>query len=104
MKELSEHIKSFLSISEDKLSIITEKFVQKNINKKEHLLRSSDHVREVYFILYGCVRTYVYDVNGAEHNITFSMENWWFGDLQNFVNSSPASLNIQALEDTTLLT
>ncbi|MEQ9092401.1 MAG: Crp/Fnr family transcriptional regulator [Balneola sp.] len=104
MKELSEHIKSFLSISEDKLTIITEKFVQKNFPKKEHLLRSSDRVREVYFILSGCVRTYVYDVNGAEHNITFSMENWWFGDLQNFVNGSPASHNIQALEDTTALT
>ena len=31
------------------------------------------------------------------------MENWWFGDLQSFINKSPASFNIQALEETTVL-
>ncbi|MEO0404229.1 MAG: Crp/Fnr family transcriptional regulator, partial [Bacteroidota bacterium] len=45
-----------------------------------------------------CVRTFIHDINGTEHNLTFSLENWWFGDLQSFINGTPALMNIQALE------
>lgn len=103
MKPLIAHIKSFSPISADKLSSITEKFFQKSILKKKHILLTGDRVNEVHFIVSGCVRTYVYGLNGAEHNITFSMENWWFGDLQGFINNTPASFNIQTLEDTIVL-
>ena len=80
-----------------------DKIVEKRFSKKEHLLYSDDYAKEVYFILSGCTRTYILDYNGVEHNISFAMENWWFGDLQSFINKTPASQNIQALEDTLVL-
>lgn len=103
MDEFLKHIKSIVSISDAQFSIISENVIRKDYSKKEHLLLSNEYTKEVYFILKGCARTYVYDLNGVEHNITFSMENWWLGDLQSFINKTPASFNIQALEDTTVL-
>lgn len=103
MNQLAEHIKSIVSISDNKLDLLCSKFEEKTFAKREHILQFKYKAREVYFILSGCVRTYIFDLNGVEHNITFSMENWWFGDLQSFINKSPASFNIQALEETTVL-
>ena len=103
MNELAQHIPSVVSISDEGLSLILDKVVEKQYAKKAHLLQVKSYAREVFFITKGCVRTYVFDLNGVEHNITFSMENWWFGDLQSFINCTPASFNIQALEDTTVL-
>ncbi|MEM9930374.1 MAG: cyclic nucleotide-binding domain-containing protein, partial [Bacteroidota bacterium] len=103
MNQLSEHIRSLSSISADRLAAILAEFVEKRFAKKDHLLYADGYAKEVYFLLSGCVRTYVYDLNGVEHNITFSTENWWFGDLQSFINETPASFNIQALESTTVL-
>ncbi len=103
MNKLIQHIKSLVSISDDSLSIVTDKFIEKHFSKKEHFLQSDDRSDEVFFINSGCVRTYILDFNGVEHNISFSMENWWFGDLQSFINKTPAAHNIQALEDTTVL-
>lgn len=103
MKKLIQHVKSVVSISDDHLSLISNKLVEKRFSKKEHLLHAKDYANEVYFTLAGCQRTYVLDYNGVEHNISFSMEDWWFGDLQSFINKTPAGFSIQALEDTTVL-
>ncbi len=103
MHQLAEHIKSLLSISDQSILTISDHVVEKHFSKKEHLLRTGDQAKEVYFILEGCVRTYVFDVHGVEHTITFSTENWWFGDLQSYLNKTAASFNIQALENTMVL-
>ncbi|MEN0004433.1 MAG: Crp/Fnr family transcriptional regulator, partial [Bacteroidota bacterium] len=75
---------------------------EKRYSKKEHLLYASDYAKEVFFISSGCVRTYILDYNGIEHNISFAVENWWLGDLQSFITQTPAAQNIQALEDTVI--
>lgn len=103
MDKLAQHIKSLVPISDDHLAIILERIQEKKFSKKEHLLFDGDYAKEVFFIHSGCTRTYIMDFNGVEHNISFSMENWWFGDLQSFINNTPASQNIQALEDTVVL-
>lgn len=103
MKELTQHIKSLVSISDNHLSVILDKFVEKRFSKKEQILHSNTFANEVYFTVEGCQRTYILDYNGIEHNITFAMKNWWFGDLQSFINKTPACFNIQALEDTLVL-
>lgn len=100
MEKLAQHITNVAPIPEDGLAVVLEQFEERFFPKKAHVLRTGRQVREVYFIVSGCVRTYVHDLNGTEHNITFSTENWWFGDLQGFINATTASYNIQALEDT----
>ncbi|MEO0570875.1 MAG: Crp/Fnr family transcriptional regulator, partial [Bacteroidota bacterium] len=80
MNQLADHIKSIVSISDSGLELMCGKFDKNTFSKKEHLLQAKSKTHEVHFILSGCVRTYIYDLNGVEHNITFSIENWWFGD------------------------
>ena len=103
MEKIAQHLKSTVSITDKHLSLILDKFVEKRFSKKEHILYAENFANEVYFTLQGCQRMYILDNNGLEHNIVFSVENWWFGDLQSFINKTPACFNIQALEDTVVL-
>ena len=102
MKELAQHIKNQVSISDRELEVVLSKFQEKYYKKKEHLLHFDKISKYEFFIKSGCVRTYITDFNGVEHNIFFSIENWWAGDLQSFINRIPATYSIQALEDTTV--
>lgn len=103
MNQLISHIQSLISISNDQLEVVLSKLVERRFAKKEHLLYVNNQAQEVFFTITGCTRTYVLDFNGLEHNLSFAIENWWFGDLQSFLNNAPAIHNIQALEETTLL-
>ena len=103
MNQLTSHIKSLIPISDDQLDVVLSKLVERHFAKKEHLLYVNSHAQEVFFTVAGCTRTYVLDFNGLEHNLSFAIENWWFGDLQSFLNNTPAIHNIQAMEDTIVL-
>ena len=103
MEQFAQHILSYVQISDAHLALVTQHLVKKDIAKKDHILKLDEFANEVFFILSGCVRTYILDYNGVEHNISFSVEDWWFGDLQSFIQKKSASYNIQALENTTVL-
>ena len=46
---------------------------------------------------------YFIDGNGFEHNVQFAIEDWWIGDMASFLAKKPASLYIEALEDSNVL-
>ena len=47
----------------------------------------------------------MYYVNdrGKEYNLQFAIENWWIGDIGSFHSEEPSVLNIEALENSTIL-
>ncbi len=103
MDKLAQHINSQVGISAEAMELVLRKFSEKHYNKKEHLLHFDSISNYEYFITRGCVRTYIVDYNGIEHNLFFSIENWWSGDLKSFIDRTPASYSIQALENTSVL-
>ena len=46
---------------------------------------------------------FVTDQNGLDHVMFFCVENWWASDLSSFLTQTPATMSIQALEDSELL-
>lgn len=55
------------------------------------------------FIVAGCFRMYGVDDKGYEHNLQFGAENDWIADIGSFHTRQPSRLNIQAIEDSTIL-
>ena len=47
---------------------------------------------------------YKIDEKGATHILQFAAENYWITDLGSFHSEKPSELNIDALEDTMVLT
>ncbi|MEO0625978.1 MAG: hypothetical protein AAFY91_03255, partial [Bacteroidota bacterium] len=86
MNQLLQHIKDTIVISDQALTIVSEKIRKEHFAKKEHLLHFDQYSTKLFFTSQGCLRTYVTDFNGVDHNISFSTENWWSGDLQSFLN------------------
>nr|WP_255695616.1 Crp/Fnr family transcriptional regulator [Pedobacter sp. MC2016-14] len=84
--------------SEDLVRI--DSFVSiKKLRKKQYLLQEGDVWKYNAFITHGCLRTYSVDEKGHEHNLSFSIENWWVGDRESLQTGQPSLYNIDAIED-----
>ena len=81
------------------MAVLTDK----QIVRKDWLLRAGELCTEESFIVKGCFRTIVTNQDGFDHVLFFSVENWWASDLASFLTKTPATLSIQALEDSTVL-
>jgi CRP-like cAMP-binding protein len=103
LNKLITHIKEKYTLTSEQEAEINACFVLKTFKKKAFLLQNGIASKYEFFVISGCVRTFITDLNGVEHNIMFSIEDWWCGDLQSFINRTDSSYSIQALENTEVL-
>ena len=99
--------RSFLakaSFSEEDLQKCKNYFVPKKIRKRQYVLQEGDVCTKVVFIERGSLYSYTIDDKGTQHVIQFGFEGWWIGDLYSFLTSEPSKMNIEALEDSDVLT
>jgi CRP-like cAMP-binding protein len=99
LKNVSRHIQ--LTPDEEKFFLSLLK--KRELKKRQFLLKAGEVSRYENFITKGLLRAYTVDANGDEHIAMFGMEDWWIGDFYSFLTQTPAKQNIDALEDSTIL-
>src|SRR5579862_6916126 len=99
---LSAHLKQDYKLSEKECLRAIQLFEPLDVKKNQHLFRSGNVVRYVYFIDMGCLRQYYINNNGEERTIYFKVECGWCSELVSFLDNTPTELNLQALEDSRL--
>lgn len=100
---LKQNIQKNIQISANDLDIFCSHFQQKEIKKKDFLLTQGSICKFEGFVLEGCFRIFTIDKKGNENILYFAVKDWWLMDIDSFMNQSPSDLNIQALEDSTVL-
>jgi CRP-like cAMP-binding protein len=100
---LENHIKTYVSLSEDEILALNSLVQYRKIKKNQYLLHEGAVAAVSSYVVSGCLRTYITDNKGIEYILGFPTPGWWTGNLQNFYNDKPSQLNIQAILDTEIL-
>lgn len=104
MKELLiQNILNHITLSKKELDSFCSLFNQKEVHKKNFLLREGEICKFEGFVIKGLFRVYHIDSNGFEQVLYFAQESWWITDIDSFTNEKPSQLYIQALEDSEVL-
>ncbi|MDO7135869.1 Crp/Fnr family transcriptional regulator [Algibacter lectus] len=99
IKNISKNVEFSKTESEE----FCKSFYTKSIKKKDFLLTQGDICKFEGFVLEGCFRIFTIDRKGKENTLYFAAKDWWLMDIDSFMNQIPSNLNIQALEDSTVL-
>src|SRR5882757_7407515 len=94
---------SHIPLSKNEIALIKKSFVPKKLRKRQYFLQEGEVCKYQAFIVKGAMRQYSVDNKGVEHIVRLSIENWWAGDRESYVRSTPSVYNIDAWEDTDLL-
>lgn len=87
-------------MSEQDIQFFKSVLRHRKLRKRQYLLQAGDVSLYENFVLKGCLRAYTVDNDGTEHIVMFAVEGWWVSDLYSFLAGTPATQNIDALEDT----
>lgn len=99
LQNISKHIQ----LTQDETDYFTSVLRVKRLRRKQYPIQEGDVSRFESFVNKGCLRAYYLDEKGQEHIAQFAIEGWWIGDMYSFLTSTPARLNVDALEDSELL-
>lgn len=89
-------------LTKDEINFMRSVFLPKQLKKGEFLIREGEIQRYGAFVCSGFLRSYFVDNKGKEHVVQFAPENWWISAKPN-IEDVPASLFIDAIEDSDLL-
>lgn len=102
--KLKENINNAISLSESEWSILEEKFTLRKILKNEFFIREGNSFNFEAFVANGCFQVYHINEKANKHVIYFASEDYWLIDPSSFNTKKVSRLNIQAIENSEILT
>lgn len=103
VESLILYFEKHLNLTDEEKQVVRKSFSEKRVQRRQYILQAGDICKLNTFVVEGCFRMYMSDVNGKEHNLQFAIENWWIGDIASFHSAEPSRLNIEALENSIIL-
>lgn len=102
-EQLLNYIKARIKLNPDDELHIIDRFSLRLIKKKQFFIKSGDVFFDQAFVVQGTLRVFYLDEKSQEHVLYFGFKDWWVGDLASLQDQSPSQLNVQALEDSWVL-
>jgi len=102
-KAFLDYIKTYINLTVEEEKLLLSKIVFRRYLKNQFIVQQGDICKTANFILSGCTKTFYMDLEGQEHIVMFSIENWWASDLGSFITQSPADFNVQCIENSELI-
>ncbi|MEO1435865.1 MAG: Crp/Fnr family transcriptional regulator, partial [Bacteroidota bacterium] len=90
------------TFSKEERKLIAAPFKEVNHLKGDVVLRSGQTVKHTYYVVSGCLRSYLIDDSGKEHTVQFAIQDWWISDYTALFSRGKAMMNIECIQDATL--
>lgn len=100
---LITHIKKSIDLTDSEAEMVLSYFEQQTIRKKTLLLEEGEICNKQYFILKGCLRSYIINIKGNQQTLQFGIENWWVTDYMSFQSQNASHFFIQAIENSEVM-
>ncbi|MDN3658602.1 Crp/Fnr family transcriptional regulator [Ferruginibacter paludis] len=101
--EIKKYVAKYIQLTEEEESYFVSQLRIAKVKKKEFVVRPGYTCKFRSCVLRGSMRAYLVDSKGQSHTIAFAIEDWWISDMNSYLNQEPATLFVEALEDTTLI-
>ncbi|MBW4360629.1 Crp/Fnr family transcriptional regulator [Flavobacterium taihuense] len=102
-KEIKKYIANYIQLTtEDEEYFISLLRITK-VKKKQCIVQPDFTCKYRSYVLKGAMRAYLVDNKAQTHTIAFAIEDWWISDLNSYMNQEPATLFVEALEDSILI-
>ncbi|MGJ7031167.1 Crp/Fnr family transcriptional regulator [Niabella hirudinis] len=99
VNSIKKHV-ALTAAEEEKLIAVC---LVKQVKKRQFFLQEGEVQRHLVFVVEGCLRSYSVDENGFEHILQFAPPGWWISDMRSSLEQTPASLNIDAVDDSQII-
>lgn len=100
---LKAYFLRILSLTPTELNRIVSFYREQKIRRGEFILKKGEVCNFEGYVIKGCFKVGVTDDKGVERVLYFAAEDWWVMEINSFANQTLSELDIQAIEDSTLL-
>lgn len=91
------------SFTEKEAAFFVSHFTERKVKKRQFIIQPDFIAKYRIFVVQGTFKAYVIGKDGQENTISLAMDGWWISDPNSYIYQKPATMFVEALEDSTLL-
>lgn len=101
--EIKKYVGRYIQLTEEEEDYFGSLLRLTRIKKRQFVVQPEFVCKYRSYVVAGAMRAYLVDNKGKEHTVVISVEDWWISDFTSYLNQEPASLFVEALEDSVLI-
>lgn len=98
-----KNISRFIDLTDEEKEIFVSHLRIVKVKKKQFIVQPDFVCQYRSYVLKGALQTYLVTNEGQEHVIALSVEDWWTSDFASYITQEPATLFVEAIEDSTII-
>ena len=98
-KNIINNIKRYVSLNEEDEKELISIVRTSNIKKRQFIVHPNFTCTHQTYVVKGTFRSYFVNNEGVDHTVQFAIEDWFISDFNSYINQTPASLFVEAIED-----
>jgi CRP-like cAMP-binding protein len=102
-KEIRRYVANYIQLTTEEEDYFISLLRITKVKKRQCIVQPEFTCKYRSYVLKGAMRAYLVDNKAQTHTIAFAIEDWWIGDLSSYINQEPATLFVEALEDSILI-
>ena len=99
MNQLFDYISKRTDLTQEVKDFTQSISTIKKIKKGDVLIKENQIVNKTYFVVEGCLRSYVFDSHGKEHTLQFALKNDWISDYIAIFNNEKSCQTVECTSD-----
>lgn len=98
-----DYVSRYVELTEDEITHFATFLKITKVKKRQFIVQPGFVCKHKSYVLKGAFRAYLIDNEGKEHTLAFAIEDWWISDYSSLIYQEPATLFVEALEDSVLI-
>ena len=98
-----DYISRYVDLTDDEKNHLAGFLKITKVKKRQFIVQPGFVCQHKSYVVKGAFRGYLVDKEGKEHTLSFAIEDWWISDYSSLIYQEPATLFVEALEDSVLI-
>jgi CRP-like cAMP-binding protein len=91
------------SFTEKEADFFVSHFMERKVKKRQFIIQPDFIAKYRVYVVQGTFKAYVIGNDGQENTISLAMDGWWISDPNSYIYQQPATMFVEALEDSLIL-
>lgn len=97
------NVARYITLTDEEKAYYTSLLKVKKVKKKQYIVQPDFVCNHRTYIAKGAMRSYLIDGNGQDHTVAIGIDDWWIADFASYIYREPATLFVEALEESILI-
>ena len=91
------------SFTEKEADFFVSHFTERKVKKRQFIIQPDFIAKYRVYVVQGTFKAFVIGNDGQENTISLAMDGWWISDPNSYIYQQPATMFVEALEDSLIL-